>query len=79
MSIASFWHFLPGIALILLGAFYLRKGSMPRMEPYRKDEPWDRNDAAAREKTGNLAAGVAFLIAGLILIFFFGTVPAMIS
>ncbi|WP_172255135.1 hypothetical protein [Saccharibacillus deserti] len=78
MPIESLWLLLPGIALILLGAFYLRKGFMPTVEPYRKNEKREGNSAAAREKTASLAAGAAFLIAGLILILFFTTVPSMI-
>jgi len=79
MPIYSFLAVLSGIALILLGAFYLRKAALPVVEPYRKNEHGERSADGSREKAANLAAGAAFMIAGLILILFFTTVSSLFS
>ncbi|NGZ76418.1 hypothetical protein [Saccharibacillus alkalitolerans] len=73
------WLFLalPGIALILLGIMYVKKGLLPVPEPYKKHGGGAVADAAARQKTANFAAGVALLIAGAILILFFAAVLSM--
>lgn len=67
---------LPGAALILLSILYLRRGLLKTPRPYRQSENRAREHSAARQKTANFAAGVALLIAGIILIVFFVTVPS---
>ncbi|OWA35910.1 hypothetical protein B9G55_08480 [Saccharibacillus sp. O16] len=67
---------LPGVALILLGILYVRRGLLPTPQPYRRGDGASTEQTAARQKTANLAAGVALLIAGLILIVFFVMIPA---
>ncbi|WP_172194533.1 hypothetical protein [Saccharibacillus qingshengii] len=79
MPIYSFLVLLTGIALMGLGAFYLKKGTLPAVEPYRKNEHGERSADGSREKAANLAAGAAFMIAGLILILFFTTVSSLFS
>lgn len=67
---------LPGAALILLGILYLRRGLLPTPRPYRQNEDRVSEHSASRQKTANFAAGVALLIAGIILIVASVTVPS---
>ncbi len=67
---------IPGAALILLGLLYVRKGLLPTPRPYRQKEGEAPEHSANRQKTADFTAGVALLIAGLILIVFFVTVPS---
>lgn len=59
---------LPGAALILLGILYLRKGLLKAPPPYRQSENGVSEHSASRQKTADFAAGVALLIAGIVLI-----------
>lgn len=77
MPIGAYGLLFPGIALILLGVLYLRRGFLPRPEPYRKSEDWGYGGAVSRERTAKLAAGSALVIAGIILIIFFAAVPSL--
>jgi len=78
MTIHSMVLWIPGIALILLGILYMRKGMYPPPEPYRRSA--ERSTGAAeKNKTANLTAGIAFVIAGIILIVFFAAVPSLLE
>jgi len=79
MTIHSMILWIPGIALILLGVLYLRKGLHPSPEPYRRDSGRSAAVSAERHKTANLTAGIAFVIAGIILIVFFAAVPSLLA
>ncbi|GEM_PF-4121158 len=75
MTNELFLLMLPGAALILLGILYVRKGLLPTPQPYKKNHSSSAEHTAERQKTANLAAGIALLIAGVILIVFFATIP----
>ncbi|MEJ8305683.1 hypothetical protein [Saccharibacillus sacchari] len=77
MPIGAYGLLLAGIALILLGVLYLRRGFLPRPEPYRKSEDWKTGGAVSRGRTAELAAGTALVIAGIILILFFASMPSL--